>query len=1438
MSSDDPRQGRRPGYPKGVISTAPDPSASRMIPLGTKPAGRMTAAIQNMPSPNALFGTSAPTSFAMQSGGNAASSAPFRGASSFTGSSQMRPASPSSIHIKKAKVDPGGLGSRGPGGIRTSAALQAQSRREIMSEEWQKLAVDGVDGKSMSGIAKMVASGDASLGETQVRPMICGAFKQIIQPSNKLREVDELLVMSLVTLAAFKPEYFRGELMLSAMLSLLRKDALHTVPSLSKGKTNQINCILGVTLLHAAYKNVTRWPIQIMKMYLEDAGLDRQWVDLAECRQFVRTIRYSFRTKASTTNTGTPLLAAHNESSETPEVHKRPPYAGQSPRHVTIQEENERSGKQAGSPHSAPVSVIAFAGPSDEEGIFDSESLPRTDRFEHVEAEVPGLITEVIREAMKRGDGGGKHLVRMLISTAGIPESRLQAMQKIDTWLQNGKTSVLAMNLLATICANCTGMLESDLTVIELFLKVRIKGKTEQYFACVNELLADNNLNNLYTVIRMTLDMEKNDILMNKPGMSWNLQIMAAAFRAKPNESSDMLAAFFVTFIVSTGEDWNRTLKAILHDLSKVYKADVRHEKFVQSFLTARIFTTPAAMTQLRNEDQASRDKKLNSIIDVCLAAQCSLMVTKHKEEVSAGLFENFVAVMARCQVSEIQFLRVFGAPAFSPTPECFKTVLRKIFFLDRPHLFQIMDKWPTETEKMLLFKAAGRILVKDTHLWQLRMQMSGHDINMLIDMVEQLLCRGLSLRTEEYDALQLQDLGTEYIEDLLKLGVFRQPEGATFPPKYRPPALVRRDIYWSCWKLMVLFAAVEPVQYGAFMWERHPTAKALMQMCIINRFTFPPETMIPADKDGKFLVDQEHKMAEDEKKAILEYENRLAGGTAKNLVVPESSAKMHKDFTRFDPNGAFRQPPESFLKMMDGLNKSLELGRIFSGCRQPDFLLEMLRDKGTSASLPWLLEITSSSKSMFEVLPVECVCEMLSNSLLKSSTTSERGEADFQKCRHLASRLSESVSAEGADVNNILKTLNFFGGKLGAETAAEREIARTALEIMFDPSRIESAISSLWGMEKAEVTEGSGFVWPADLPKTKQGLDLEAILASVKPQLTSWMLDPMFATPKKPLTYSEKFHWLLTDIPNRSAHFTAMKDQLCFQLTQALAIECDVHPVAAYFDFLSTYLFSPRCLKPTTSLAYTVVNMLASVMTRRHELRDAVLLGTGMFVSPAEANVIRQKVAGLFETFLHLAVDSVPTDLIDVPYQLSVKQKLLRVECTIGQPSRTACMHLTVAQAYPVLLALMPNSEQELVPALRQFSLNPAVLFGSTEWSTGEVAALVTKSVRQVVLRRATNAGLVAMVVSNLTVDEALQLLCTEHVSTTNLRMLMAVMDVNDPIVLAKLKHMVSSNLMLARTLLEYRLKEGLSLEEPIHRTMKKVLDSVTNIFSLPFTA
>jgi hypothetical protein len=66
-----------------------------------------------------------------------------------------------------------------------------------------------------------------------------------------------------------------------------------------------------------------------------------------------------------------------------------------------------------------------------------------------------------------------------------------------------------------------------------------------------------------------------------------------------------------------------------------------------------------------------------------------------------------------------------------------------------------------------------------------------------------------------EYDVLKLGDLKFDFVDTILDLGVFRPTENVTFPPKYRPPNLVRKEIYWQCWKIVVLLAAAEPSLFG-----------------------------------------------------------------------------------------------------------------------------------------------------------------------------------------------------------------------------------------------------------------------------------------------------------------------------------------------------------------------------------------------------------------------------------------------------------------------------------------------------------------------------------------------------------------------------------------------------------------------------------------------
>jgi hypothetical protein len=89
---------------------------------------------------------------------------------------------------------------------------------------------------------------------------------------------------------------------------------------------------------------------------------------------------------------------------------------------------------------------------------------------------------------------------------------------------------------------------------------------------------------------------------------------------------------------VTNMDDCSRSLKLILHDLAKLQKADIRLEKFVTSFLAGRAFLTQTDTKRLRSEEQGTRDKKLLTVIDIVLAAEVLMMITRFKEEMFSGI--------------------------------------------------------------------------------------------------------------------------------------------------------------------------------------------------------------------------------------------------------------------------------------------------------------------------------------------------------------------------------------------------------------------------------------------------------------------------------------------------------------------------------------------------------------------------------------------------------------------------------------------------------------------------------------------------------------------------------------------------------------------------------------------------------------------------------
>lgn len=99
------------------------------------------------------------------------------------------------------------------------------------------------------------------------------------------------------------------------------------------------------------------------------------------------------------------------------------------------------------------------------------------------------------------------------------------------------------------------------------------------------------------------------------------------------------MGVLFATTLLSESEDPNtcRSLRNILLDLSKTYRADIRFEKLIHNLMSPRIFMNAGVAGQLKSDDQATRDRKMLSLMDIALSAEVLLMLMKFKEDMALG---------------------------------------------------------------------------------------------------------------------------------------------------------------------------------------------------------------------------------------------------------------------------------------------------------------------------------------------------------------------------------------------------------------------------------------------------------------------------------------------------------------------------------------------------------------------------------------------------------------------------------------------------------------------------------------------------------------------------------------------------------------------------------------------------------------------------------
>ncbi|CAH0389258.1 unnamed protein product [Bemisia tabaci] len=800
---------------------------------------------------------------------------------------------------------------------------------------------------------------------------LCGAARALKLARSK-PTVDPILTNSLLLLSRTRRSLFLHECVTSAFTSLLHRDP-NTPPKSRSWTTVQV---ISATVLWCVYQESKKWPVSFVKYYIEDALGDRVWVDRPECRPFVANIVACLNTKVSPKiETEFPL----DEPELNPQI----------------------------------------------DAMFSSNDYQVMPRYSSNQDLVESTAVEVIRDQLNRRQGVEnmtRNVIKLLSAACGLAEVRAMVAPRLEVWLQNPKLMRGAQELLMAVCVNCTTHTVKDVEVISGLVKTRLKTKalSSFYTQGIREMV-NAHPDNLSTAIKNTVYNE----LSNSRNPN-NMAILTAIFQSDSDKSSALLAEIFMELLTNR-EDYLRNLRVLLREVSRALRSDLNLAVFCRSLMSQEDPVPQGC-------DYAER--VFAGIID--LISLCILLCIgpqargEKKDSVQIDKMHLLVATM---QCDTVHWLHDTAVSVYRPSTQEFIQAIHKVLLMAPPEHYYKIDMWPLESERALYLRLASEVPLSQATL--IRLLIIGlskeHPLSAVdtLELAEQLVKRTAALP----GAPKLQADKLEILDLLFNLSAYRHPENIDLPEGYTPPPLAITTNYWKAWIILLFYCAHNPGTFGAHAWEKYPTLRALIEMCITNHFVFPSNT-----DDLQFLAL--------EKQNILEFESHLAAASTK-AVITEQSSLLLSQLTTLDPFGLTRKPPPAIIEYLRSLNTTHRLGHYLCRSRNPDFLLDIIQRHGTSQSMPWLADLVHSSDGSLDHLPVQCLCEFLLSSSPKQQT----------KFQQLLTHLQSQLTDPARDPVLVSEILDYFLRRLS--TSHTRTHAISGLKLILSATSDDDMIDN-----------------------------------------------------------------------------------------------------------------------------------------------------------------------------------------------------------------------------------------------------------------------------------------------------------------------------------------------------------------------------------------
>jgi hypothetical protein len=644
--------------------------------------------------------------------------------------------------------------------------------------------------------------------------------------------------------------------------------------------------------------------------------------------------------------------------------------------------------------------------------IFAGYPLQGTaqNRFSEPERyQIRTMVRECVDAALQQGQEAAKNLIRLLCwSCYSYPESRSVAASYLDAWLSHSITTAFAKQLLEVLSNVCRDV--EDLELVRAIAKIQIKSASSAAAEISFKVYGNNPL---FPPIGL-MAFAQNALIPNAPQLNWRL--FTSIYTAIPQNREAELAA--VIRVVASDEHAPAKLNMFIRDMARALTQNSIPFDFValckflmrdrpelnsapQSVRESWITVTVEAVCLLTLTFGVASEADPERITSILAIAQIQLSAMEWCHTVVANFISNSssASVMLSRIVSKLMLLEPLESYSFRREiePERFRSV-SSLLSLDEETMTRIvlMNLVPVHTE------------------------LSGTDA---LSILERITLR--AARCANATGVQFQVKNLRLIDAIFKLSIHKSPHSAS-------SLFANAGLYWRACLVAVIISCFNPA-FAELVWHQYPTLKALLEMCIVQQWHFPP-----LESEAKQLIERARQAREAEIALIIKFEGDAAAERALQTGEPVSlineKSPIVLQLVAFTQEHV-RAPSEEFVHLLGGVDRELQLGRHLCVVRQPDFLLDIIH-RQPNTSNRWLLNVIANEPSIVSVLDPLILCNLLLE-LLDPAVSHSR-----DLLSRILATLSEHLRSDGELAVRVgYQFIEQLGGTYQQRTAANRAL-------------------------------------------------------------------------------------------------------------------------------------------------------------------------------------------------------------------------------------------------------------------------------------------------------------------------------------------------------------------------------------------------------------